>query len=199
MFSDPNIKVLDFAQTEKCFQYIVERRDLLQFCSLLFYCMLFSSTLSIFTLIHCLVQILSFCLPQIVPGKPLPPMMIAWWWVRSGVKMSSLAGFLLCFWLWQFGTSGTVQHSIDTKHCSCPDSHSTSLHWCTPTEKSFSQCFTPHFSDSSSAEGLANWFSWMCSHFYYNKCDDNIISCQCTLLCVQPFKVMLVDIKGYTA
>lgn len=45
--------------------------------------------------IHYLFQMFSLCLPQILPGKPLPPMMFSWWLVRSGPNLRFLAGIFL--------------------------------------------------------------------------------------------------------
>lgn len=112
--------------------------------SSLYRCILFFSTLSVFTFIRYLFQPFSLCLPQILPGKLLPPMMFPWWLVRSSAKLTSLAGVLLCFWpcamLWQFVMGRTVQHSADANLVAL-----THIELCrfTPTESLHSPCFFP--------------------------------------------------------
>lgn len=128
LFLTPTERFWTSAQTEKSFHYALERRQaLLQFYSLLSVLLHFIFFNSFHVYIHPLpLSEFSLCLPQTSPGKPLPPMMFPWWILRSGAKLSSLAGTLLCVWpctmLWRFGVGRTVQCSADAEGFSCLDS-----------------------------------------------------------------------------
>lgn len=147
--SDPSREVLDFCSDWEMLSLWYRKKTSFAsvLVSFLYCCILFSLTLFMFAFIRYLFQTFSVCLPHILPGEPLPPMMFPWWLVRSGAKVSSLAGVLLCFWpcaiLWQFGMGRKVQHSADAKGFSCPDSRSAMLIY-TNWKPPFTMLFPPN-------------------------------------------------------
>lgn len=124
--SNPSREVLGFCSDTEMFSLLYEKKVnvVSVLVSSLYCCILFSSPF--FHVVFTTSFICFLCLPQILPGKPLPPMMFAWWLVRSGQEWGFWTSIFLCLWwctvLYPFGLGRTVEHLEDANGLSCPDS-----------------------------------------------------------------------------